>query len=165
MKTHSLVLTLACVTSVAAVAAPLAQGEPFGDRARVLQVRPIHERIPVTREECWNDRQRTYEERRVTRTDTGAPIGAGTVLGAVIGGVVGHQFGSGRGQDAETAAGAAGGAIAGHEMEKQRNAGSFWRVMVDMDRGLTEAIDVADPGGLRRGDRVKVIGRNIHRIE
>jgi len=96
----------------------------------------------------------------------GRASGAGAVMGAVIGGVVGHQFGSGRGQDAATAAGAVGGAAAGHQIEKNRNAPTtVYRVAIDMDRGLTEAINVDDPGGLRRGDRVRVIGKDIHRIE
>jgi outer membrane lipoprotein SlyB len=95
----------------------------------------------------------------------GKASGAGAVLGAVIGGVVGHQFGSGRGQDAATAAGAVGGAAAGHQMEKNRNApNTVYRVTIDMDRGLTESITVPDPAGLRNGDRVRVVGRNIERI-
>ena len=65
--------------------------------------------------------QRGYEERRVTRSDTGAPIGAGTVLGAVIGGVVGHQFGnSSRGRDHGTAAGAVVGGLIGNQIERDQ---------------------------------------------
>src|SRR5438270_7627263 len=60
------------IASLSALAAPLAFGaDSFGDRARVLSSRPIYDRIPVSREECWNDRQRVYEDRRVTRSDTG----------------------------------------------------------------------------------------------
>ena len=92
--------------------------ESFTDRARVLSSRPIHDRIPVTREECWNDVQRGYEERRVTRSDTGAAIGPGTVLGAIVGGVAGHQVGSGRGNDAATAAGAVIGGIIGNQADR-----------------------------------------------
>jgi uncharacterized protein YcfJ len=98
-----------------------ALAESFGDQARVILARPILERIPVSREECWNEVQRGYEERRVTRTDTGAPIGAGTVLGAVIGGVVGHQFGnSSRGRDHGTAAGAVVGGLIGNQIERDQ---------------------------------------------
>lgn len=100
------------------LAVPAAFGESFGDRARVLSSRPVYERIPVAREECWNDRVRGYEERRVTRTDTGAPIGAGTVLGAVVGGAIGRQFAdSNRGRNQGTAAGAIVGGIIGHQIE------------------------------------------------
>lgn len=88
--------------------------------------------------------------------------GAGALMGAVVGGVIGHQFGSGRGQDAATAAGAVGGAVAGNEIEKQnRGMASYYRITVDMDRGNTETVNVANPAGLRPGNRVKVIGNNI----
>ena len=96
----------------------------------------------------------------------GRASGAGAVMGAVIGGVVGHQFCSGRGQDAATAAGAVGGAAAGHQMEKNRNAPvTIYRVTIDMDHAGRESIDVNDPAGLRPGDRVRVKGKDIHRIE
>src|SRR4249920_2007421 len=96
---------------VAALAATFtslgAMAESFTDTAPVTAVRPITERIPVNREECWSEQRRGYEERQVTRQDNGAPIGAGTVLGAVVGGVIGHQFGnSSGGRDRGTAAGA-----------------------------------------------------------
>src|SRR5258706_11038288 len=85
------------IAAIGSLAAPSAFADSFQDNARVLSARPVYERIPVSREECWNDRVRGYEERRVTRSDTGAPIGAGTVLGAVVGGVIGHQFGNSSG--------------------------------------------------------------------
>lgn len=105
----------------AAFAAPaVLAGETFGDRARVLSVRPIVDRIPVAREECWNDRQRVYEERRVTRSDTGAPIGPGTVLGAIVGGVAGHQIGgSNRSRDAATVGGAVVGGLIGNQIDRE----------------------------------------------
>ncbi len=46
-------------------------------------------------------------------------------------------------------------------MEKNRNAGSYYRVTVDMDRGNTETVNVADPAGLRPGHRVRVVGNNL----
>jgi uncharacterized protein YcfJ len=108
------------VASLTAAAAPAFGMESFNDRARVLNVHPIHERIPVAREECWNEVQRGYEERRVTRSDTGAAIGPATVLGAVIGGVVGHQFGnSSGGRDRGTAAGAIVGGVVGNQVDRE----------------------------------------------
>lgn len=101
-------------------AAPAFGGESFVDRARVISATPILERIPVSREQCWNDKVRTYEERRVTRTDTGAAIGPGTVLGAIVGGVAGHQVGSGRGNDAATAAGAVIGGLVGNQIDREQ---------------------------------------------
>jgi len=95
----------------------------------------------------------------------GQASGAGAVIGAVIGGVVGHQFGEGRGQDAATAAGAVGGAAAGHQVEKQRQTGSYFRILVDMDSGGSRSIDVVDPAGLTVGSRVRVSGRNLEMVQ
>jgi uncharacterized protein YcfJ len=113
---------LALALASTAIVSSTAFAEPFGDRARVLSVHPVMERIPVSREECWNDKQRGYEERQVTRTDTGAPIGPGTVLGAIVGGVAGHQVGSGRGNDLATAAGAVAGGLIGNSIDRQNGA-------------------------------------------
>lgn len=118
MKAKSVLIAVASLTTLAA---PAAFADSFPDRARVLSVRPVQERIPVSREECWNDRVRGYEDRRVTRTDTGAAIGPGTVLGAVIGGVVGHQFGnSSGGRDRGTAAGAIVGGLVGNQIDRDQ---------------------------------------------
>jgi uncharacterized protein YcfJ len=113
---------LALALASTAIVSSAAFAEPFGDRARVLSVQPVFERIPVSREECWNDHQRGYEERRVTRSDTGAAIGPGTVLGAIVGGVAGHQVGSGRGNDLATGAGAVAGALIGNSIDRQNGA-------------------------------------------
>lgn len=113
------ILALALASTAAVSTAALA--ESFGDRARVVSVRPVMERIPVSREECWNDRQRGYEERRVTRTDTGAAIGPGTILGAIVGGVAGHQVGRGRGNDVATGAGAVAGALLGNSFDRDNS--------------------------------------------
>ena len=120
MNRKALLLALA---TLSAVAAP-ALANNFGDRARVVSVQQVHERIPVKREECWNDRVRSYENRTVTRSDTGAAIGPGTVLGAIIGGVAGHQVGSGRGNDVATAAGAVVGGIVGNQVDRQNGPGA-----------------------------------------
>src|SRR3954463_16822075 len=119
MNRNTFLLAGACAC---AMAAPSVFAESFGDRARVVSVRPVHERIPVSREECWNDRVRGYEDRKVTRTDTGSSIGPGTVLGAIVGGVAGHQVGSGRGNDAATAAGAVIGGLVGNQVDRQNGA-------------------------------------------
>jgi uncharacterized protein YcfJ len=95
--------------------------ESYVDSAPVLSVRPITERTPINREECWSEQRRGYEERRVTRQSDGSPIGAGTVLGAVIGGVVGHQFGnSSGGRDRGTAAGAVVGGLIGNQVDREQ---------------------------------------------
>jgi uncharacterized protein YcfJ len=112
--------TVLAIASLTTAALPALAVEAFTDRARVVSVRPVSEQIPVSREECWNDRVRTYEERRVTRADTGAAIGPGTVLGAIVGGVVGHQVGSGRGNTAATVGGAVIGGVVGNQVDRQQ---------------------------------------------
>lgn len=131
MKPKNIVIALA---SLATFSAGALAAESFGDRARVISVRAIHERIPVSREECWNDRQRGYEERRITRSDTGAAIGPGTVLGAVVGGVIGHQFGnSSGGRDRGTAAGAIVGGLVGNQIDRD-NSGAPRERVVEVER-------------------------------
>jgi outer membrane lipoprotein SlyB len=95
----------------------------------------------------------------------GEASGKGAVIGAVIGGVVGHQFGSGRGQDAATVGGAVAGGAIGHNEEKKRSAGSYYRITIDMDRGATREVNVADAAGLRSGDRVRVVGKDLERVD
>src|SRR5260221_2589065 len=99
--------------------------ESYTDSAPVVSVRPVTERIPVDREECWSEQRRGYEERRVTRQDNGSPIGAGTVIGAIAGGVIGHQFGqSSGGRGRGTAAGALVGGPGGDQGDRgQRRLG------------------------------------------
>jgi uncharacterized protein YcfJ len=127
-------LTLALIPALA-LTAGAAFAESFTDAARVISVRPVTERIPVAREECWNDRQRGYEERRVTRSDTGAAIGPGTVLGAVVGGVLGHQFGnSSGGRDRGTAAGAIVGGLVGNQVDRDRGNVGPGRETVEVER-------------------------------
>lgn len=96
---------------------------------------------------------------------SGDASGKGAVIGAVIGGLVGHQFGSGRGQDVATAGGAVAGGAIGHNEEKKRSAGSYYRVTVEMDRGGTREVNVGDAAGLRPGDRVRVAGKDLERVE
>ena len=124
--------TLVAASLAAAFAAP-AFAESFVDSAPVLSVRPITERTPVNRQECWSEQRRGYEERSVTRQSDGAPIGAGTVLGAVIGGVVGHQFGnSSGGRDRGTAAGAVVGGLIGNQVDREQ--GNVGRDTVEVER-------------------------------
>src|SRR6185437_3948638 len=84
--------TLIAVTLGCALGSVPAFAESFSDSAPVLSVRPVTERTPVNRQECWNEQRRGYEDRVVTRQDNGAPIGAGTVIGAIAGGLVGNQI-------------------------------------------------------------------------
>lgn len=91
----------------------------------------------------------------------GEGSGAGAVAGAVAGGVAGHQFGKGKGKDAATAAGAILGAIAGHQVEKEVRATTSYDINIAMEGGSSRLINVADPGGLSVGSKVRVDGSNI----
>ena len=62
--------TVFAVVTLTAAVLPALAAESYTDRARVIGVTAITERVPISREQCWNDRVRTYEERRVTRSDT-----------------------------------------------------------------------------------------------
>jgi outer membrane lipoprotein SlyB len=93
----------------------------------------------------------------------GRTTGGGALVGGVLGAVIGHQFGGGTGRDLTTAAGAVGGAIAGNEVERQRAGNVVYRVAIRMDGGGMRTIDVADPNGLRVGERVRVDGDHIVR--
>ena len=163
MNRQNVILALASVAT-AAVTTHAGAVESFGDRARVLSARAVIERIPVAREECWNETQRSYQDRRVTRSDTGASLGAGTVLGAVIGGVVGHQIGGGSGRDAATGVGAIGGAVIGNQIEQRnRRDDEAYRVTVRLDNGRVAQFDYQRIDDLRVGDRVKWEGGQLMR--
>lgn len=111
--------------ALAAAFSQAALAESFIESAPVLSVRPITERTPINREECWSEQRRGYEERRITRQDNGAPIGPATVLGAIAGGVLGHQVGGGRGRDAATVGGALAGGLIGNQVDRdQGNVGA-----------------------------------------
>lgn len=105
---------------LAAAFSQAALAESFIESAPVLSVRPITERTPINREECWSEQRRGYEERRITRQDNGAPIGPATVLGAIAGGVLGHQTGGGRGKDAATVGGALVGGLIGNQVDREQ---------------------------------------------
>jgi outer membrane lipoprotein SlyB len=94
---------------------------------------------------------------------SGHSTGAGAVVGGIVGGVLGHQVGSGRGNDVATAAGAIGGAVAGNEIEKRRNEGERYRVVVRMRDGRETAFEQDSLNGIRVGDRVRVDGGRVFR--
>ena len=127
-------ILIAAAVGCAFATAP-ALAESFTDMARVTGVRPVTDRVPVNRQECWNEERRGYEERTVTRQDNGAPIGAGTVLGAIAGGVIGHQFGSSSGgRDRGTAAGAIIGGVVGNQIDRQNAANNPPEPVTEVER-------------------------------
>jgi outer membrane lipoprotein SlyB len=93
----------------------------------------------------------------------GRTSGAGAVAGAIVGGVLGHQIGSGRGDDAATAAGAVGGALVGNEIEKRRSPDEHYRITVEFGDGRTGSFIQDSLGGIRVGDRVRVVDNRLYR--
>ena len=87
---------------------------------------------------------------------SGRSTGAGAVVGGIVGGVLGHQVGSGRGNDAATVAGAVGGAVVGNEIEKRRNEGERYRVVVRFPDGREANFEQDSLSGIRVGDRVRI---------
>jgi uncharacterized protein YcfJ len=89
------------------LASGLAQAQTR-DTARVLDARPISDRVYSTEEVCW-ERGRRHRDR-----GTG-----GAIAGALIGGLLGNQVGSGDGRKAATVAGAIAGAVAGRNLDRR----------------------------------------------
>jgi len=93
-----------------------------GERARVLEARPLYESTAAQRQECWNSRSGHYEAVRDPDGNSNDKRNlAGTIIGGIAGGVLGHQVGSGRGNTAATVGGAALGAYAGNRIQDHRN--------------------------------------------
>ena len=91
------------------------------------------------------------------------PSGAGAILGAVIGGVVGNTIGHGAGRALATGAGVVGGAVAGNAIEgRTAGADEVYRVQVRFDNGTFRDFDFQRIDDLRRGDRVKFEGGQLH---
>jgi outer membrane lipoprotein SlyB len=83
-------------------------------------------------------------------------LGGGTVIGAIVGGALGNQVGKGDGRKAATVAGALAGGAIGHNIEKDNRRSSYYRIVVNMDRGRTYTFEQPDSYRLRRGDRVYI---------
>src|SRR3989344_7844935 len=88
-------------------------------------------------------------------TEKGQATGGGAIAGGVIGGIVGHQIGKGRGKDLATVAGAVGGAVAGHEIEKNVNKVTRYRVALRMDDGTRQQLILANSPNAAVGDRIR----------
>ena len=101
----------------------------------------------------------------IYRSADNKPVNVGTVIGGIAGGVIGHQIGSGRGNTAATIAGAIGGAVVGNEIEKKQVQGTRYRITVRLDSGNRLTVEDTRDVNLRVGDRVRVEGDQIHRIQ
>ncbi|CAN5545798.1 hypothetical protein BH10PSE18_BH10PSE18_04350 [soil metagenome] len=104
----------------------------------------------------------------VIRTETPgyAPGGGGAIAGGLVGGVLGNQIGHGGGRAAATALGVVGGALLGNNIEANNNrprVAESYRISVQTENGGYRAFDVASPGDLRIGDRVRLDNGQLSR--
>ena len=106
-------LSIACLTSQAS--------DGFYDKARVVKVKPMYERVEVIRPEtrCWNETVYHHAPRHRSYTPS--------IAGAIVGGVVGNQFSQGRRRDALTVAGALLGASIGNDISNHHRRGHGYR--------------------------------------
>ncbi len=93
----------------------------------------------------------------------GTSTGLGAAIGAVAGGLAGNQVGGGSGNTIATAAGVIGGAVLGNTIERNRNSGTMYEVIIDMESGAQQTILVPDATGISQGSAVNVQGGNISR--
>lgn len=108
-------LSITCLTSQAS--------DGFYDKARVVKVKPMYERVEVIRPEtrCWNET--VYHSPRHESHRSYTP----TIAGAIVGGVVGNQFSDGGRRDALTVAGALLGASIGNDISHHHRRGHHRR--------------------------------------
>ena len=93
----------------------------------------------------------------------GEASGGGAVVGGVLGGVLGHQVGSGRGNTAATVVGAGAGAYAGHQVEKNANSKTQYRVIVKLETGESRTFTYKAATSYRIGDKIKVVDNKLTR--
>jgi outer membrane lipoprotein SlyB len=141
--------------STALLGRPLLAGGPRTDRARDDD-RPRDDRRRGDQQVaryCTNCA--TVEAVNISPT-SGTSGALATGAGAVVGGLLGNQVGSGNGRTAATVAGAVGGAIAGREIERNRDGGQRYDVVVRFSDGSTQTMRYDNDPGFRVGDQVKV---------
>lgn len=97
--------------------------------------------------------------------------GAGAIAGGLIGGVIGHEIGRdmggprGDGGKVGAVIGALGGAVIGDQVERDGNRGpSGYRVWVRLDGGGDQNLQLANPGDLRVGERVRFVDGQLQRL-
>jgi outer membrane lipoprotein SlyB len=95
-----------------------------------------------------------------------APVG--TIAGAALGGLLGSEIGHGAGSVAGALVGAVGGGYAGNAIESGASEHQGEEIVVRLDNGSTIAVVQGAGGGIRSGDRVRVLnggrGARIERV-
>ncbi len=109
----------------------------------------------------------TVESVRAVRlNEDQAPVG--TVAGAAVGGILGSQVGHGAGSAVGAILGAVGGGLAGNAIEHSATEHEGEEIVVRLDNGSSIAVVQGAGGGIRPGDRVRVLnggrGARIERV-
>lgn len=102
-----------------------------------------------------------YDGRRDDRRDSGTE---GAVIGAIIGGALGNQIGGGSGRTAATVAGVVVGGLVGRDIDRNDGRGNNrnnrgergMRLVVRMDRGGYQTVEIHGEMRIYRGDRVRL---------
>lgn len=86
----------------------------------------------------------------------GQPGYGGAIAGGLAGAVLGSQIGRGNGSTAAGILGAVGGAYAGREVEKRMKREKRYDVVVHLDNGGTQTVQMANDPGLAAGTPVRI---------
>lgn len=97
--------------------------------------------------------------------------GAGAIAGGLIGGVIGHEIGRDMGGPRSDGGkvgavlGAFSGAVIGDQVERDGNRGpAGYRVWIRLDGGGDQSLQLANPGDLRVGERVRFVDGQLQRL-
>jgi outer membrane lipoprotein SlyB len=109
----------------------------------------------------------TVESVRAVQVDEkSAPVG--TIAGAAVGGILGSQIGHGSGSAVGAILGAVGGGLAGNAIEHSATEHQGEEIVVRLDNGSSIAVVQGAGGGIRPGDRVRILnggrGARIERV-
>ncbi|GAA6118354.1 glycine zipper 2TM domain-containing protein [Acidovorax sp. FG27] len=165
MRSSTRLASLAASLVVAGSLAACAQQPRYND----YPSQPVYNNAPVSNNQYGNQYGNEFGTVAQIETlrDKPRTSGAGAVLGAVVGGVLGNQIGGGSGRAAATVLGAVGGGVAGNAIEgRGGNNGAIegYRLVINLDQGGQRIYEVASPGDLRTGDRVRLNGGQISRM-
>ena len=106
--------------------ADVEQGSVGYDFARVVDVQPVYEQVPIAepRQVCWNEPVTYTEAPRYTnyRRHSDTP----EIVGGIIGGLIGNQFGHGDGRAAATLAGVVLGSSVARDDQRRQRYGDYY---------------------------------------
>lgn len=91
----------------------------------------------------------------------GEPGYGGMIAGGVAGALLGSQIGKGDGRTAAGLLGAAGGAYAGREVERNMKKEKRYNVVVRLNNGNQQTVQMEHDPGLAIGSQVKIVGNSV----